>query len=69
MTPFVEIPLDQRMPINGCIPMTPYEFMHTPPECRTALECQNHFLLLTENCSQTICPVILTDAGNIRVRA
>lgn len=63
-------PLSQRLPINGCVPMTPYEWWHTPPGMRNCDDYVNvrPYILLTENIESRIVPVIITEAGNIQIR-
>lgn len=60
-------PLVERLPIQGRVPMTTYEWYRTPLECRSS-GLANPFLLMVENTGTTIVPVILTAASNIKVR-
>lgn len=64
-------PLSQRMPIQGRIPMTSYEWLHTPLGYRNSSQVDepNPFILLTENTGTTIIPVVIVGADQIKVYA
>lgn len=68
MLPYYEATLLERAPINGRLPMTEYEWLHTPIGLRntSASFTPNAFVML-ENTGQII-PVVITDVGNIRKR-
>jgi hypothetical protein len=68
MLPYFEAPLLERAPIKGRLPMTNYEWLHTPVGLRnsSAAYAPNAYVMM-ENTGQII-PVVITDVGNIRKR-
>lgn len=71
MLPYHPAPLRDRMPIEGRIPMTTYEWLHTPIGLRNSRQADepNPFLLLSENTGDSIIPVVIVEASQIKVQA
>ncbi|CAB4136977.1 hypothetical protein UFOVP315_23 [uncultured Caudovirales phage] len=66
MNDYHPAPLNARALINGRVPMTIYEWSHTEPDLRSSIH--NPHLLLLENITPTILPVIITTADQIQKR-
>lgn len=61
-------PLCQRVPLEGRVPMTTHEWLHTPTTHRSS-GMQNPFLYMQEvTGNHTIVPVVLVEAEAIRVQ-
>lgn len=62
-------PLQQRQPIDGRLPMTTYEWLHTPPHCRNSSDTTNPHILMVENTSTRIIPVLLVEDATLITEA